>query len=85
MLGELVGRGWVVVNPPLPDDSESTVARLNGHPIKSGFLLDRIEDTADMIHMKYRSGKYDLEVKVDFDIGRGQVRVEQAEGYEGKK
>ena len=81
MLGEIANEGWIMVEPPLPEDSESTIARFNGHPIKAGFLLDRIEETAETIHMKYRSGKYDLEVKVDFDIGRGQVRVEEAEGY----
>jgi len=81
-LSELVGRGWVMVEPPRDEDGESTVARFDGEPVKSGFLLERIEDTADVIHTKYRSGKYDLEVKVDFDIGRGQVKVEEAEGYE---
>ena len=84
VFSELVGRGWVIVEPPLPEDGESTVARFNGEPIKSGFLLDRIEDSDDTIHMKYRSGKYDLEVKVDFDIGRGQARVKRAEGYESE-
>lgn len=82
MLSELVGRGWVMVEPPLEQDGESTVARLNGEPVKAGFLTERIEDSDDLVHMKYRSGKFDLEVKVDFDIGRGQVRVEEAEGYD---
>lgn len=81
MLSELVGRGWVMVEPPTDEDGESTVARFNGEPIKSGFLLERIEDTADVIHTKYRSGKYDLEVKVDFEVGRGMVCVTEADGY----
>lgn len=82
MLGELVGRGWVMVEPPLERDSESTVARFNGQPINAGFLMERVEDSDDLVHMRYRSGKYDLDVKVDFDIGRGQVKVEEAEGYD---
>lgn len=62
-------------------DGESVVARHDGEPIKAGFLMDRVKDTESEVHFKYRSGKYDLDVKIDFDIGRGQVRVEEAEGY----
>ena len=47
-------------------------------------MLDIIEDTEDSIHTKYRSGRYDLEVKVDFDIGRGQVKVTEADGYDNE-
>lgn len=80
-LSDLDGRGWVVVEPPLPEDGESVVARLNGDAIKAGFLMERISDEDDLLHVKYRSGRYNLEVKVDFEIGRGQVKVERAEGY----
>lgn len=83
MFSKLVDRGWVMVEPPLPEDGESVVARYGGEPIKAGFLTERVRDTDDEVHFKYRSGQYDLEVKVDFEIGRGQVRVEEAEGYDG--
>jgi hypothetical protein len=82
MLSELVDSGWVVVNPPEPSDGDSVVARCDGEPIKAGFLMDVKRDTEDTFHSMYRSGSYNLEVKIDFDIGRGQVKVEQAEGYE---
>lgn len=82
VLSELDGRGWVIVDPPRPDDGESVVARWQGSKVKAGFLTDRIKDSDDLVHMKYRSGMYDLEVKVDFDIGRGQVKVERANGYQ---
>jgi hypothetical protein len=82
MLSNLEGRGWIVVDPPEPMDDESVVGRIDGDPIKAGFMMDVIEDTASTIHTKYRSGQYDLEVKVDFDIGRGQVKVDKADGYE---
>jgi len=83
MLGELCGAGWTIVEPPDISDGESVVARYNGEPIKAGFLMERVEDTETMFHARYRSGQYDLEVKVDYEIGRGQVRVTEAEGYEG--
>lgn len=81
MLSELCGDGWVMVEPPLPGDSESVVARHKGEPIKAGFLTERIVDTQDEFHVRYRSGKYDLDVKIDFSVGRGQVRVQEAPGY----
>lgn len=70
-----------MVEPPLAEDSESVVARHNGEPIKAGFLMERIEDSKSMFHARYRTGQYDLDVKIDFSVGRGQVRVERAEGY----
>lgn len=82
MLSELVGDGWVIVDPPVSSDGASTVARYNGEPINAGFLTETIVDKEDQYHVKYRSGQYDLEVKIDFVIGRGQVKVERAEGYE---
>ena len=81
MLHELAGDGWTVVEPPLPTDDNSTVARFSSEPIKAGFSTERIEDSPEKFHAKYRSGKYDLELKIDFDIGRGQVRVEEVEAY----
>lgn len=82
MLGNLAGRGWVVAQPPLPSDGESVVARRDGEPIKSGFLIDVLEDNVSAFHAKYRTGRYDLEVKVDYDIGQGMVKVSEAPGYD---
>lgn len=82
MLSELAGEGWTLAEPPLKQDEQSVVARIEGEPIRSGFLTERIKDSDDKFHVKYRSGKYDLEVKVDFVSGHGQVRVEEADGYE---
>lgn len=82
MLQELEGAGWTMVEPPRDGDSESVIARHNGEPVKKGFLMNVIEDTRSTFHSQYRSGRYDLEVKIDFDIGRGRVRVERAEGYD---
>lgn len=80
-LSNLSGNGWTPVDPPERMDEESVVARLNGEPIKAGFLIDRVKDCQSEAHYRYRSGQYDLDVKIDFDIGRGQVRVQEAEGY----
>jgi len=71
-----------MVEPPLERDGESVVARFNGEPVKAGFLMDVIEESETTFHSQYRSGQYDLEVKIDFDIGRGQVKVTEAEGYD---
>lgn len=73
----------MMVEPPQEHDGESVIARYKGNPIRAGFLIDMLEDTQDSIHALYRSGRYDLEVRVDFDIGRGQVKVTRAEGYDG--
>jgi len=81
-MSELAGRGWIVVEPPKPMDEESVVARHNGEAIKAGFLTEKVKDTKSEIHNRYRSGSFDLDVKVDFDLGRGQVKVERAEGYD---
>lgn len=83
MLKELDGDGWRVVEPPLESDDENVVARLDGEPIKAGFLMDIIEEDDTLFHAKYRSGQYNLEVRIEFTIGRGQVKVEEADGYEG--
>jgi len=82
MLSKLEGNGWTMVEPPLEQDGESVVARFNGEPVKAGFLMDVIEESETTFHSQYRSGQYDLEVKIDFDIGRGQVKVTEAEGYD---
>jgi len=84
MLNELEGNGWTMVEPPLERDGESVIARFNGEPVKAGFLMDVIEENDSTFHSQYRSGKYNLEVKIDFDIGRGQVRVEEADGYDNE-
>lgn len=82
MLGTLSGKGWTMVEPPARQDGDSVVGRFNGQPIKAGFRTEIVEDSDGLFHTKYRSGQYDLEVKIDFEIGRGQIKVEEAEGYE---
>lgn len=82
MLSELSGEGWTFVEPPERLDEESVLARYDGEPIKGGVLVEKLEDKPDLIHSLYRTGPYDVEVKIDFGIGRGQVRVSDAEGYE---
>jgi len=85
MLSELVGNGWVLAEPPLRKDDEQVVARVDGEPIRAGFLTEKVEDSSDAFHAVYRTGQYDLEVKVDFMSGHGQVRVERADGYNETK
>jgi len=85
MLSELSGNGWTVIEPPAPTDEASVVGRYDGEPIKAGVRIETVTDTDSEMHYKYRSGKYDLDVKIDFDIGRGQVRVERADGYEDQQ
>lgn len=83
-LGELTGEGWTFVNPPELMDDESVLARYEGEPIKGGVLVERIEDQPDVMHALYRTGPYDVEVKLDFAIGRGQVKVTEADGYDNE-
>lgn len=85
MLSNLAGDGWVMVDPPAMNDDENVIARYDGSPIKAGFLMSKKVDDGEMFNATYRSGQYNLEVKIDFQIGRGQVKVTQAEGYDGQE
>jgi len=78
---ELCGRGWLVVDPPEPEDGNSVVARHGGEPIKAGLLTERVVDEEDELQFRYRTGRYNLDVKIDFLVGRGQIKVEEADGY----
>lgn len=80
-LADLAGKGWTLVDPPLESDPAAVVARYNGHAIKAGFTMEESEENG-VFYSKFRSGKYDLELKVDFDVGHGQVRVNEADGYD---
>lgn len=81
MLQNLAGSGWVLVDPPLDRDDPNVVARYKGEPIKAGFTMEEEEGDGEL-YFKFRSGQYDLELKVDFDVGHGQVRVQEADGYD---
>ena len=82
-LNQLNGSGWTDVQPPKLDDGNSVIARFNGEPIKAGFKVETLEESDSVIHEKFRTGCYDLEVKL-FQGARqvsGQVKVEEADGY----
>jgi len=86
-LKELAGRGWIQAEPPRFDDEESVVALVNGEPVRAGFERTEspLEDTPSRIHRAFRSGRYDLEVRLETtsDMAmEGFVRVERADGYE---
>lgn len=83
-MGKLCGKGWTVVEPPARHDPDSVVGRYDGEPIKAGVLMEEVEDSEEVAHLRFRSGMYDLEVKIDFEIGRGSVKVERADGYENE-
>jgi hypothetical protein len=79
MLSELSGRGWVIAQPPRTSDDSNVVARYDGEPVRAGFQMEA-DNEGTMA--KYRSGQYDVEVKIDFDTGRGMLRVTEADGYD---
>lgn len=81
MLAELSGRGWTPVDPPEPMDEASVIARYGGEKIRAGLTTEVVESSEDVVQEKYRSGKYDVELKVDLSIGRGLIKVDEAEGY----
>ena len=81
MLQQLEGRGWVQASPPLDVDENSVIARHKGRPIKAGFTMEEREGDGEM-YCKFRSGKYDVELKLDLAVGQGQLRVEEASGYD---
>ena len=81
-LGELCGEGWVLVEPPLKQDDQHVVARYDSKPVKAGLLIDTVEDSRDVFHACYRTGCYDLDVRIHFDIGRGEIRVSRVSSYD---
>lgn len=81
MLNKLEGKGWTLVQPPDDYDEPSVVARYNGEPIRAGFTMEEREGDNEM-YFKFRSGQYDVELKVDFEVAHGQIKVTKAEGYE---
>lgn len=86
-LKELAGRGWIRAEPPEMGADESVVAVVDGTEIKAGFERKNspIVDSPERIHRIFRSGQYDLEVKLETagDMAfEGFVKVERAEGYE---
>ena len=78
---KLCGEGWVAADPPLQRDDGSVVARCNGHPIKAGFRTETVEDSDEEFHVIYRTGVYDVELRLDFLTGETAIKVERAEGY----
>lgn len=84
MIDKLTGNGWAFVEPPEQTDEASVLARYQGEPIKGGVLIEQIEDEPYLIHSRYRTGPYNVEIKVDFEIGRGQARIEKVDSYESE-
>ena len=84
-LAELCGEGWKFVTMPEATDEASVIARYGGEPIRAGVRTETVTDTQSEMHLRYRTGQYDLDIKIDFDIGRGQAKVERADGYENKQ
>jgi len=84
ILQDLCKKGWVAVNPPTDADEVSVICRYNGDPIKAGFESERIEDSSERLHTKYRTGMYDVELKIESTGGSalGQLHVERADGYQ---
>ncbi|AGM11466.1 hypothetical protein M199_gp200 [Halogranum tailed virus 1] len=85
-LSDLDGQGWVRAEPPRLDDEETVVAVVDGEPVKAGFERKEspVEDSPSRIHRVFRSGRYDLEVRLETtsDMAmEGFVRVERADGY----
>lgn len=81
-LSELSGEGWVFADPPKNTDEQSVIARYQGEKIKAGVKTETVTDNESEMHIKYRTGCYDLELKFQLDIVRGQIKVSQADGYE---
>ena len=90
-LAKLCGEGWTFVTMPETTDEASVIARYGGEPIRAGVRTETVTDTQSEMHLRYRTGQYDLDIKIDFDIRRGMIRVteairqiERASGYESK-
>jgi len=87
-LKELAGRGWIPAEPPMIDHEPSVVAMVDGQPIRAGFERKNspIVNTRTEIHRKFRTGQYDLDVRIETPDGEivaaGYIKVERADGYE---
>lgn len=81
MLSELEGRGWLLAELPTRTDSETVLARYDGEQINAGLIRKEREVHSDSYYLA-RSGKFDVHVKQHWDIGKAQIQVERAEGYD---
>lgn len=82
-LKNICGAGWQTVQPPLPVDESSVIARCNGQPIRAGFEVETLEDTENVMHKKFRTGCYDIELRLysGARTASGELKVERADGY----
>lgn len=87
-LKALEGKGWVKAEPPGLESEPSVIAEVDGEEIKAGFERkdSPIEESKTCIHRKFRTGCYDVEVKITSGDGEvvmeGYIKVDRAEGYE---
>lgn len=90
-LSKLAGQGWLDADPPALESSESVLAEVDGVEVAVGFERkdSPVVDTPAEIHRVFRSGRFDVEIRVQTGDGEiatgGQVRVSEASGYEKQK
>lgn len=90
-LSELAGRGWLEAEPPDITSGMQVMAVVDGVDVKVGFERkdSPIVDTPNMIHRRFRSGRFDVDIRVETGDGvlatGGKVRVTEADGYDMQK
>lgn len=89
VLKELEGLGWQPLDPSTDEQELSekrVIGNYKGEPITVGFRIEEVEfEQGECLHEVYRTGRYDVHLKIETlgeGLAQGQVKVEEADGYD---
>jgi len=91
-LADLEGNGWYDADPPPLDADMGVVGVVEGFQVRvpPRFELSEspITETEDKIHRRFRTGKYNVDLRLHIAadmVSQGEIKVEEAEGYDENK
>lgn len=87
-LKKLSGRGWLRAEPPSLSAEDNVIAVVSGTEIRAAPEFEMKEspvvDTPSEIHRRFRSGMFDLDIRLQTTsdmVTEGFIKVERADGY----
>jgi len=89
VLKQLDGKGWQPLDPTSESQEVSekrVIGNYKGQPVTVGFRIEEVDYEQDeRLHEIYRTGRYNVHLKIESlggGLAQGQIKVEQADGYE---